>query len=573
MATPVEQIKERLSIEDVVSTYLKLEPSGVNLRARCPFHSEKTPSFFVSPLRGSYYCFGCGAKGDIFSFVERFEGLDFKGALKTLADRAGVTLTYAKEEDQVERDVLYKIMEEATRFYEQTLEATPFAQAYIEKRGVNQKTREAFRIGYAPKAWRELATYLEKKGFSRELLETAGLAKKTETGFYDRFRGRIMFPIKDSTGRVIAFSGRLLEDDGVSAKYVNSPETPLFDKSATLYGIDKAKEAIRKRGFSILVEGQFDIILAHQAGSTNTVASSGTALSESGSEGDGGMTSMKMLSRLSKNIVLGFDGDNAGQKAILRAGKIALGLDMDVKVITLPGDTDPADVIQESKEMWIELLKHTTHIISYSTSRIVAKEKDARVVGKYVREYVLPLVAVIKSSIDQSHFIKVVSDLSGIAEYALLADLKIVAGETSKQTILPASIPLTKKTETSDHLYGVIFWQETLKEREVNIEYVKERIESIVGKERALTLHDAALEKKDELIFETENVYQGRGTIAKDIELLLAHLEEHTIREKMFTLTKQIKQCESSGEDPGVPMANHQELAKRLEELIHTRNF
>lgn len=579
MATPVEQIKERLSIEDVISSYLSLERSGSNFRARCPFHNEKTPSFFVSPARGSYYCFGCGAKGDMFSFIEQYEGLDFKGALKTLAERAGVTLTYTDSSSKDEKDLLFKVLEEATLYLERQYENSNDAKKYIEGRGVNEKTSHEFRIGFAPNEWRALATYLEAKGYKKEVLLKAGLIKEVDQstgnkkeGYYDRFRGRIMFPITDSSGRVIAFSGRLLVDDQISAKYLNSPETVLFDKSSTLYGLDKAKESIRKKDYSILVEGQLDLILSHQAGITNTVASSGTALSDTGENSGGGITNMGMLSRLSKNVVLAFDGDNAGQKAILRGAKIALSLGMDVKVVTLPQERDPADVIKENKDSWIEILKNTKPIVTYTTERIVEKNKDGRLLGKNIRDYVLPLISSMKSSIDQAHSIKIVADITNISEQALMQDLKNIPKDEGRREIIKEERKLVGYG-AGERLYGILFWQEEQKDKEINTEHLEKRVAEIIGVDSALTLRDASIEKRDELIFEAENAYEGRSNIAKDTELLLMHLEENFLRTEMQRITKNIKNSERLKDDNTLSlMEAYRKLALRLEELVKKRN-
>ncbi|MEI8249383.1 MAG: CHC2 zinc finger domain-containing protein [Candidatus Taylorbacteria bacterium] len=300
----VEQIKERIPIEDLIGSYVKLEKSGKSLKARCPFHNEKSPSFFVSPDRGGYYCFGCGAKGDIFSFVEQFEWLDFRGALKILAERAGVKLVFDQKADG-ERDRLFEVMELATTYFEEQLSKNKEASDYVTSRGITPQTQKEFRIGWAPEGWGNLHTFLKSKGYSDALLERAGLIKKREdsrsnnasalsaeensvstaqheetllssrgqgmkgvvrSDYYDRFRGRVMFPISDSSGRIVAFSGRILKDDGKSAKYLNSPDTPLFDKSQILYGLDKAKSEIRRLGYTILVEGQMDLVMSHQAG-------------------------------------------------------------------------------------------------------------------------------------------------------------------------------------------------------------------------------------------------------------------------------------------------------------------
>jgi DNA primase len=234
MNSPVSKIKERLTIEEVVSSYIKLDKAGSNLKARCPFHNEKTPSFFISPDRGTYYCFGCGASGDIFTFVEEFEGLDFKGALKMLADRAGVPLEHFNPKEESEKEKLYRVMEEATLYFENNLNTLSLQErdgvrSYLKSRGVNEKSIKDFRIGYAILDWRLLYSHLRTKGFSDTEIEKAGLAKKAEKGMYDRFRGRVMFPIADSSGRVIAFSGRIFSAQGGSASGgVEQAKTPYF---------------------------------------------------------------------------------------------------------------------------------------------------------------------------------------------------------------------------------------------------------------------------------------------------------------------------------------------------------
>jgi DNA primase len=285
MNSPVNQIKERLTIEEVVSSYIPLVKVGNTLKAKCPFHNEKTPSFFVSNERNSYYCFGCGKGGDIFNFVEEFEGLDFKGALKLLADKANVSLSDFVNENHDEKEELYAVMEEATKYFENNLNHNKTALDYIKGRGLLDETIKNFRIGFANDAWRDLVNFLTKKNFKYETLEKAGLIKRKDENdknydkAYDRFRNRVMFPIMDSSSRVIAFSGRYLGKDEKIAKYLNSPETPIFNKGNVLYGLNFAKEFIRRNNFSILVEGQMDLILSHQINFRNTIATSGTAFS------------------------------------------------------------------------------------------------------------------------------------------------------------------------------------------------------------------------------------------------------------------------------------------------------
>jgi DNA primase catalytic core len=282
MSTPVEQIKSRLNIVDIVGGYVRLQKAGSTYKALCPFHQEKSPSFTVSPTRQAYHCFGCNKGGDMFSFIEEIEGLDFPGALKVLAEKAGVELKKEDRKVTSQRERLYSVMETATRYFVSRLTPEHPAYAYLTGRGLTQETITRFRIGFAPEAasWRPLADALGERGIKDDELERVGLSKQGERGgYYDRFRSRVMFPICDASGRVIAFSGRIFGNapDDI-AKYINSPETPLYDKSVALFGFDKAKVAIRKQNFCVIVEGQMDLVMAHQAGTENTIAVSGTVI-------------------------------------------------------------------------------------------------------------------------------------------------------------------------------------------------------------------------------------------------------------------------------------------------------
>ena len=365
MNSPVEEIKVRLGIEEVVSSYLKLERAGANLRARCPFHREKTPSFFVSPARGSFYCFGCQAKGDIFSFVERMEGTDFRGALKTLAERAGVPLARFRPGEQDRRERVFLALEEAAQFFEETLASPKSVEVreYLLGRGVLPKTVAEWRIGFAPSEWRALRAHLLAKKFSEDELLRAGLVKQSEKGGepFDVFRSRVMFPIFDTAGRVIAFSGRIFgkEEEGIP-KYVNSPETEVWRKSASLYGMHRAKQGIRERGFALLVEGQVDLVMCHQAGYANAVATSGTALTSE---------HLDLLRRFSENLLLAYDTDAAGEKAALRAVSAALEKGMAVKIAAQTGGKDPADIILKNPADFANALKDSVHFVRFLLGR------------------------------------------------------------------------------------------------------------------------------------------------------------------------------------------------------------
>ncbi|MCH7756612.1 DNA primase, partial [Patescibacteria group bacterium] len=406
-SSSVDQIKERLGIVDVVSTYLTLEKAGSNLKAKCPFHNEKTPSFFVSPSRNTFYCFGCGVKGDIFSFVEQFEGLDFKGALKVLSERAGVPLAFESQSVRDDRTRLYELLGEATSYFESSLKNDKKAQAYLVERGLTPETTLKFQIGYARGEWNAVYDHLIGKGYSESEIEKAGLIKLSESDstsekkikkrrYYDRFRGRVMFPIADSSGRVIAFSGRLFPEEGESAKYINSPETILFSKSKVLYGYDKAKYTIRKANFSIVVEGQMDLLMSHQAGFPNTVALSGTALT---------IDQIKALKRLSSNIVLAYDADQAGVVSSGRSAELALSEGMDVKVATIPSGVDPADLARKGAKYLRNAVRTSKHIVDFYLDKLTEEKKDDRAYGRAVVERVLPFVGRIESEIDRAHVV------------------------------------------------------------------------------------------------------------------------------------------------------------------------
>ena len=282
MSSAVEQIKSRLNIVDVVGSYIKLERSGGNFKARCPFHNEKTPSFYVSLDRESYHCFGCDKGGDMINFVEEIEGVDFLGALKILADKAGIKIEKEGSYGNSKKGRVFELLEEATDFYRKELIKNPSALEYLKNRGLCGETIKKFKIGYAPEGWRNIYDLLKKKKYADEEMEAAGMVIKSEKGYYDRFRGRIMFPIFSGSGNVIGFSGRILikqntsSNDKDQAKYINSPQTIVYDKSNVLYGINYAKVPIRSKGKCILVEGQMDLIMSHQVGIENAVAVSGT---------------------------------------------------------------------------------------------------------------------------------------------------------------------------------------------------------------------------------------------------------------------------------------------------------
>ncbi|HBV00860.1 MAG TPA: DNA primase [Candidatus Taylorbacteria bacterium] len=527
MSTPVEQIKERLGIADVVGSYLKLERAGSSLKAKCPFHNEKTPSFFVSPARGGYYCFGCQAKGDIFTFVQEFEGLDFIGALRVLAERAGVTLTKIDPKVKSEHARLYLCLEKATRFYEEALQNNSEAKAYIEGRGLTPKTIQEWRLGFVPNDWRQLFEHLLKEGFKPEEMGKVGLIKRAQTEgeaikFYDTFRGRVMYPIRDSAGRVIAFSGRILPtlDDGKTGKYINSPETVLFSKSNTLYGFDKAKLIIRELDAAILVEGQMDLLMAHQAGYGNTVASSGTALTEE---------QLTRLKRLSENLLIAFDSDKAGLVASERAIRLALALGVNVKVISLR-EKDPADLILKEPGEWERAVKGAKHIIDFLLENLLHSAKEGRERALAIEKTLLPLLRLLPSSVEQSHFLKVIAEKSGLREEALWTAFKKIptSFQGKEQQESPKASGTVRSNTLERRVFSVYFLAESRNDATL-LGRVRGNLIRALGQE----LFDKKVKQyealHDVLLLEAETLY-GEGALGpNEEEELIRHLEEDHI--------------------------------------------
>ena len=422
--SPIEDIKNRLDIVEVIGSYIKLQKAGANYRALCPFHSEKTPSFFVSPARQIWHCFGgCGTGGDIFKFIMQIEGVEFGDALRMLAQRAGVELKPRSPEWKnlkTERQRVYEICELATKFFEKQLDggsAGKEVKQYLLGRGISEENVKKWRLGWAPDAWQGLSDFLVSKGYKNEEIVKAGLAIKREENIgeisansrdYDRFRGRIIFPIFDLNSQVVGFSGRVFEkvqsskfkvqNEKEAAKYINTPNTILYDKSRILYGLDKAKVEIRKRDFCILVEGNIDVIMAHQAGSENTVAACGTALTNE---------QLKTLKRYSNNLFVSFDMDIAGQNATKRGIDSARSFGFNIKIVRLPRGKDPADIILANKKEWEESIKGAKSILNFYFE-IAFQDADPMAAEgkKKISRILLPVLKIIPDKIEQSHWIQ-----------------------------------------------------------------------------------------------------------------------------------------------------------------------
>lgn len=418
----VDEIKAKLSIEDVVSSYLQLQKAGRNWKAKCPFHNEKTPSFTVSPERQMWYCFGCSEGGDIFTFVMKIEGLEFRDALKLLAEKAGVKLENQNYDNQSGKGKSLDILDVSRKFYEECLKIKTGKKAfdYLSERGLSKEIIEKFQLGYAPDSWDLLSEFLKKKNYLEKDIFASGMTvKKDRGGFYDRFRGRVMFPINNISGQTVGFSSRIMPGaDESSAKYINTPETVIYNKGRILYGLDKAKAEIRKKNLCIMVEGNMDVIASFQSGVENVVATSGTALT---------IEQIKIIKRYTENIAFSFDMDSAGIKAAGRGIELALQEEVNASVITIPEGKDPADCVKNNPELWKKAVQNPKPIMEFYFESIFAKYDADEIEGKKkIVAEMLNIICKISNKIEQNYYIKMLSEKLKIDEIAILDSLNIL---------------------------------------------------------------------------------------------------------------------------------------------------
>lgn len=436
MASPVEQIKEKLEVVEFFKGYLELRPAGKNFKALCPFHREKSPSFMISPDRGSWHCFGCNLGGDIFAFLMRYENLEFSEALKILAEKAGVELQRINPAEYKLFGLLYDLNDLAKNFFIKELANSPAAQKYLKDRGLTDDTIKEFEIGFAPNSPEVLNLHFINSGHRPDDVLRAGLAFKNEKGVqFDRFRGRIMFPIKNNVGKTVGFTGRVLPefDTGVMGKYVNSPETPIFVKSKVLYGFDKSKDAIRETRSAFLVEGQMDLIMSWQAGIKNVVASSGTALTPD---------HLRILKRLTDELILSFDTDDAGFAAGERAIDLAEGMDFNIKVVVFKDFKDAAEAVQADPNNLAKAISEAVPAIKFYFKKYLdfpdSFSSGNRDHIKNLR-VVLSKIKNLASPVEQGFWIKELSAHVGVPEKTLLQESEKLAHPAEKVSATEAT--------------------------------------------------------------------------------------------------------------------------------------
>ncbi len=455
----VPEIKSRLDIVELVGDYLKLRKVGAGYQALCPFHTEKTPSFYVSSERQSFKCFGCGAYGDIFTFVMKMEGIEFREALKILAQRAGVKLREANPELKSERDKLFEICEKATQFFVKQLKSSQQGKKssqYLLGRNLSQESIKEWRLGYAPDTWNGLMDFLKKEGFSLDEIKKSGLVvqKENTQTCYDRFRGRIIFPITDLQKRVIGFGARVFDPEGkteTTAKYINSPTTLLYSKSNVLYGLSRAKLSIREKDQIILVEGYTDVIMSHQAGFLNTVAVSGTALTP---------YQLKMLKRYSNRLFTAFDMDQAGSLATQRSIKLAQEQGLLVRVIVSPKEgSDPAEIISQDPKQWEKAVQSAKTSMEFFFDIAFSQHSKETPEGRReITGMLIPLIASIDGQIEQAHWVQELSQKMGVDEKSIFQEMGKVSfeEEEEKEESLPEVSILSRKEKLERRILGLL---------------------------------------------------------------------------------------------------------------------
>ncbi len=583
----VEEIKSRLPIDEIVGSYLTLTQKGKYLSARCPFHNEKSASFYVSPDRGTYYCFGCGEKGDIFSFVERYEGLDFRGALEELARRAGVTLKPVSKQEIDQKEIMYSCLKDATKFFEENLLKDKDAMDYLQSRSLKSETIKNFKIGYADNSWNSLTDHLKSLNYTDDTIIKCGLAIKSEkensngNTIYNRFRGRIMFPIEDSAGRVIGYSGRILPqlDDGKTGKYINSPETEVYHKSNILYGFSHAKQYIRKHDFSVVVEGQFDVVLSHQSGFPNTVAVSGTAFSGDTINETGTPTHLGLLSRLSKNMILALDNDEAGRKAKIRVLNVALPLGINIKLIkNLPGAKDPADILSGvgGIDIWKNILREAQLPIESLCQEIINKNDVREKSIQEVKKEILPLIAILSSAVDRQEAARIVEKYFSINIDFILKDVDDLIKKENNSTNNTVSVENPsvqilqneKPSSIKEKFYGIYFASQDINSqiyshRDTIRDFAKENIPNEILENEISNLKP----QFEELSLAAEIDFDRASNKQSYINELLLIYEENIIRD----IVNQVKEKLITNENNLDLIKEYQILQKKIEIIKQKR--
>lgn len=596
MADQLEEIKRKVDIVELINEYVPLKKTGRNFKALCPFHSETIPSFVVSPERQIWKCFGCGLGGDHFRFLMEREGMEFGEALRTLAKRAGVKLKpYKPSESEKAKQLLYEINHLASEFYHYLLINHPAGKKalnYILGRGISKESLQLFKLGFAPDLWEGLQKFLVgKKGYKPEDLEKAGLVIRSEKGrgYYDRFRGRLMFTLKDHRGNVVGFAGRVLDPKQEEVKYINTPETLVYHKSDLLYGLTETRQAIKKADEAILVEGELDLISSYQAGIKNVLAIKGSALTSS---------QVQLLGRYTKNLIFALDCDVAGDAAARRGIEIADAAGIAIKVVELKGGKDPDEVAQKNPKLWQKLVTKAVPVYDYffasAFSRFDAKTAEGK---RRIGQELAPVLAKISNEIVRGHYMTQLGEKLGVGEEAIAVE---VAKMEVEKWPIPAQAPterevgekLSRREILEEHLLALAFqanqWEFLRKRKvtsivktprfarilEILAKYLK-RYKSFESERLAKMLPAELVETFNKFyLLDFVGIVEEEEKLAKEFEKTLNQLEKFDLKEQLKEIANKIKAIEKKKEvtrKEKKQLKNlHQEfrdLSKKLAEL------
>jgi len=592
---PVEEIKSKLDIVDLIQEYLPLRQSGANFKGLCPFHNEKTPSFMVSRERQFFKCFGCGEGGDILTFLQKIENLEFPEALKILAEKAGVKIVKQNYNPAFEnlKTKLYCLHEETVKFYQEQLHlpANKFALDYLlSERGLTENILKEFQIGLAPNSWDALSKFLKTRGFSDAEIKQSGLVVEKSgnypgQGYYDRFRWRIMFPILDNHSNTVGFTARAL-DKNETAKYINTPQTLIYNKSQILYGLDKAKTAIREKGYAILVEGNMDVVASHKAGVKNAVASSGTSLTSD---------QLKILKRYTENLALCFDADTAGMRAAERGVDLIWQNGLNAKVIILPQNfKDPDELVKKEPSIWITISQKLINFMDYILSvNLMHKNLEDIDVKREVSAKILPWIGRLNNPIEKDHYLKELARRLNVAENSLREVLQkqyLAKGKNFSfdNEVISAALKINKQKMVSERLLALILGQVEFLALSIDKlapemiyndyqEFYKELI-FCYTKHSAFEAADfwsyLEGEKKNliflantlKLLFETEFESLSRLELNREFNLSLNFLKREKIMSRLKAIESELRLAELDGDSDKVDalMKEFSELSKEI---------
>jgi DNA primase len=605
----IEQVRTKTDIVELINSYIPLNKAGRNFKALCPFHSEKTPSFIISPERQIFKCFGCQEGGNVFNFLMKYENMEFGEALRFLADRAGVKLrSFKPSKTFQEKERLLQINHLASEFYHYILLSHKMGEKglkYLLGRGISKTSIKTFKLGYAPESWENLQDFLvRKKGYQRLDLEKAGLIIKGRQSFYDRFRGRIIFPLFDHRGNTVGFAGRVIPYQGAcrpspaaqaaggQAKYINTPETLLYHKSDLFYGLNVTKEAVKKKKQAIIVEGELDLISSYQAGVKNIIAIKGSALTEN---------QVNLIKRFTENIALSLDEDVAGDAAARRGIEMADEAGLNIRVIQLSYGKDPDECAQHSAKLWRESVKKAIPIYDFylksSLRRFGKKGAESK---KKISEELAPILAKISNEVVKAFYVKKLAGVLKVNEEAVVKEIERwekkqeleQTGKKIKEAAAAKVMVAKKERSRREQLEELLLTHVLQKEKgrkkyleQIEIEQIKsnpvKRIFEVLKrliKTRDFKINQLAKKLPEELVETLDRLYlqdlridlKDKEKFKREFDKTRHELEKLFFKEKLVNLVEKIRKAEKTGKEKRVKKLRVEftQVSQRLKELV-----